>query len=516
MGNSLFSSGGIVLLDYVLTPHNPISLYNPFSFAIFDGLWRVVGTDFSSKIIFIAILILAYYLGIFLTQGIADKFFLQKSKTIEIFMGIFFLVNPFAYERMMVQPTIYLGIILLGWLIYFLFFSKNQYKYIFAWIFAGIAINIFLHASFMVLLIFGVYSAFFLREKKELFQIFFSILIIFVLNINWIILTLFGASSPATSISVFSIANFEAFATQSLHPMNVWFTNIFLYGFWGERFSNHYVSVQFLSSLWFVAGVTIFVWCLLGIYILFLKNFKKFAYSFGIIFICSLVFGIGIASPLLRDFTIFMAEYIPFWQWYREPQKWIGVLMIVEGILFSIALLWIFQKLGKDMILRISACITIVLLLLIWSPGSLWGYNGQLKNSIFPYEYEQFRQQKISENFLGNILVFPWHSYLGCSWTGRPTIANPAVGLLSPLNVTVANNIEVGPMLYSNFSDEQTQNIEKFISEKDISFLNKTHFTHIFLMKNCASSQNFLWLDNLSQCQKIDDNSQLSFYQCQK
>ncbi len=38
MGNSLFSSGGIVLLDYVLTPHNPISLYNPFSFAIFDGL----------------------------------------------------------------------------------------------------------------------------------------------------------------------------------------------------------------------------------------------------------------------------------------------------------------------------------------------------------------------------------------------------------------------------------------------------------------------------------------------
>ncbi len=47
-------------------------------------------------------------------------------------MGIFFLVNPFAYERMMVQPTIYLGIILLGWLIYFLFFSKNQYKYIFA------------------------------------------------------------------------------------------------------------------------------------------------------------------------------------------------------------------------------------------------------------------------------------------------------------------------------------------------------------------------------------------------
>lgn len=63
-----------------------------------------------------------------------------------------------------------------------------------------------------------------------------------------------------------------------------------------------------------------------------------------IIFVLSLIFGIGIASPILRDFTLFMAENIPFWAGYREPQKWIGLVMIIEAIGFATALLYIFQK----------------------------------------------------------------------------------------------------------------------------------------------------------------------------
>lgn len=45
---------------------------------------------------------------------------------LEIFGGVFFLTNPFAYERMMVQPVIYLGTILIGYALYFLLFSRDS------------------------------------------------------------------------------------------------------------------------------------------------------------------------------------------------------------------------------------------------------------------------------------------------------------------------------------------------------------------------------------------------------
>lgn len=113
-------------------------------------------------------------------------------------------------------------------------------------------------------------------------------------------------------------------------------------------------------------------------------------------------------------------------------------------------------------------------------------------------------------------MALPWHSYLGCSWTARPTIANPISGLLSPLSVTIANNIEVSDILYSNYSDEKTKNIENFITEQNFDFLKNTDLTHIIFMKNCASAANYDFLDEIPLCQKIEDNSVLSFYQCQK
>lgn len=182
----------------------------------------------------------------------------------------------------------------------------------------GIAINLFLHASFMVALVFGLFALFFARTKKQWLHLFLAGIIAIIINANWILAPFFGIKNSTSYISTFSPANYEAFITQALQPMNVWFTNIFLYGFWGERFGNHYANVSFLSSFWFIAGIIIFSIAVFGFYRLWIKSqefkkIKKFLIIFSIIFILSLIFGIGIASPIFRDFTFWMAEYIPFW-----------------------------------------------------------------------------------------------------------------------------------------------------------------------------------------------------------
>lgn len=90
-----------------------------------------------------------------------------------------------------------------------------------------------------------------------------------------------------------------------------------------------------------------------GIWHLYKKS-RKYAYLTVILAVISLIFAIGIASPLTSGLALWMAQYIPMWQGYREPQKWIGLLMIAQGIGFLVALATVFEKYGKDRFIRYS------------------------------------------------------------------------------------------------------------------------------------------------------------------
>ena len=72
-------------------------------------------------------------------------------------------MNPYAYERMMTQPLIYAGVIALGYGLYYLIL---QTRYIHAGIALGIALAMFPHASYMIVLILGLYVVFFLRSWR--------------------------------------------------------------------------------------------------------------------------------------------------------------------------------------------------------------------------------------------------------------------------------------------------------------------------------------------------------------
>ena len=236
---------------------------------------------------------------------------------------------------MMVQPVIYLGTILLGYALYFLLFSRDLFLTLRrVWLIGltlGIALNLFLHASYMILAILALYSILFVRSLRDARYIGYIGGIILALNLNWILAPLFGVRNSVNTISSFSPANLEAFRTQALVPLDVWGTNILLYGFWGERYANHYANVDFLSSLWWVAGFLLLGIMILGFSKLWKTSKKLFTFYF-LLFTFSLFFGIGIASDIMRPLTEWMISYIPLWQGYREPQKWIGIVMIVEGI----------------------------------------------------------------------------------------------------------------------------------------------------------------------------------------
>jgi hypothetical protein len=182
---------------------------------------------------------------------------------LEVFGGIFVIINPFIYERMMVQPTIALAIFLMGYAIYHLFCT---HRIILAGICAAIAFVVMPHASYMIVLIFVLYLLFFVRSWRALISVILAGVVALMINLNWIVAPFFGHVNSASQIATFSLANMEAFRTQAIAPLDVISTNLLLYGFWGERYGNHYASVVFLSSLWYIAGIILIIIVLLGYY----------------------------------------------------------------------------------------------------------------------------------------------------------------------------------------------------------------------------------------------------------
>ena len=120
MGSSLWSSGGIILLDFTITPHAQSSLWQAIGFPILDFLSRILGYEAVSKGFFLLVLWSAGYLGILLGRRLGRLS--RYTVILESIGAVFLLINPYAYERMMVQPTIYMGTIALGYMVYFLLF----------------------------------------------------------------------------------------------------------------------------------------------------------------------------------------------------------------------------------------------------------------------------------------------------------------------------------------------------------------------------------------------------------
>jgi hypothetical protein len=175
-----------------------------------------------------------------LARRVVSIFTYEKYRGIlEVLGGAFFILNPFIYERMIEQPMIALGSILLGYTFYFLYFTE---RHIVAGVFAGCAFMVMPHASYMILFLFLIYTLFFVRSWRWLLEMVLAGLCVLVLNLNWITAPYLGYQSLSSMISTFSSENLLAFQTASIAPLDVFSTNILLYGYWGERYGTAFMN----------------------------------------------------------------------------------------------------------------------------------------------------------------------------------------------------------------------------------------------------------------------------------
>lgn len=516
LGNTLWERGAIFLLDFYATPHSPLIWSVPGGTNILAGAIHMLGVDIGSKVTFIAILISACILSLLFTHEISRRMKLPTSKYVILLAMAFFLWNPFAYERMMTQPFVYAGIISVWFTLYFLmeYERLRSMKSIFGVALASsLALFLFPHALYMLLLLFLCFTAVFARKKRDFFMLLGVACTAFALNSIWII-PLAQRIAPLAQEMQWGVENYTAFQWNALAPLDASMTHFLLYGFWAERYETHFMNPSSYSPFWYLWGGVWLSCSIIGL-LLFGYRFreKKWMYICFILALVSLTLWIGMSTPFTASILSWWYEYLPFFSGYRESQKWIGVCMIIVGIGSISCFIYLFSRLRHMLYTSYLFLVISLIVLLIWSPWAILGYRWQLKTTIFPSAYETLRNELREKEYRGTVLVLPWHMYLQCRFTPMASVLNPIGGMLAPIPLIFPDNIEM-EWLSTNSVNPTSQKITQFLETHDRVILDAIGVDNILLMKHCADAVRYSWLRNV--CDAKRETEEYVFYECSR
>jgi hypothetical protein len=517
----------IVWLDFFTVSWIPISLDSTF-FPVYELKWFfsqsfywhivdiitiIIWYKIYAKLFIIFTLITWAILGIYVSKLINNVLKISDTKTsffIRFLWITFISLNPFTYERFITQPWIILWIYLIWfWLVFlinYLLIGKKNYLYI-SCLFFWFSINIFPH-SIIFLVIISIITLLFYFKKFSLKKIIISIWIIILLNFNWIYWNFFlkVSNNISNKIESFDINNIEVFKSNNLNWLWSEITNLLLYWFWGER-HRHLYNPELINQKWYLAWFILLIIIIFWIYNLYKKQ-RKLTYYLITIMIISYILSLWISSSFFSDINKLLYDTIPYYIGMREPQKLTWLIMIIYSIFFLSGIYYILVLINKTKLKSYLSkyiynyyfwFIIIFLLIIIWSPNVLWGFNWQLKIIKYPNDFFEITYKLKDSPW--KTVIFPWHSYMACDWTKWKIIANPLEKLINLDLIISADNIE-NWSLYTNSNRQISKEIESFLKDKDYEYLRKNKINNIIFMKNCADYNNYYFLEKDSNLEK--------------
>lgn len=509
------------LLDYVLFPINQIKnwFFETSIFWLLNDFFTIIfWYKFYSKLQFFLIVFFTWYLWYLYSKQLIENIFnkdFSKYKFIWILWSIFFMINPFFYERMITQPWVFLAILFLWYWIYFLFktlFEGKNINYLLTWIFFWLWITLSPHTIFMIFLIYLVFFIITKQNIKNYLMLIFSWVLSIILNLNWFIWWfLFWNNNTINYVWTINQANIDNFFTNSIPNLWLELTNLLLYWFWWERY-NYFYSPSIANEKWYFAWFFILLIILFWLYKIFKSNKKIFSFLIIVWFI-SFILWIWTKSNTFWFISQFLFDNLPYYIWLREPQKWIWVLMICYSFWFIAWSFYLYIFLQNFLKIKYFPSIFIIIVFLFlhsWSPNVIFWFQRQLFISNYPVEYFDFKND--FKNFDWKILVFPWHSYIWCNYTKWRIVPNLSKEFFKPLVLTTSDNIEIWT-LYTNSDSQTSKDIEKFLQNKDYLLLKKHEFTNILFLDKCADFKNYEFLEKDPNLQKVYNSTNLKFYQ---
>lgn len=455
----LVQRGYVFALDMVFAPHirMPVGISSTYVFrALLHYLNFVLPSDIIEKILLFVILLLAGRGMHRLALHLNNKKPHSYDAVAAYFAGTLFMINPFTYERFMAgQYLVVFGYALLPWFTCALLHFLNDPRLrpaIFTAVWALAISIVSIHAiGFTALIaVFAVgVKLWQLRNDKQKTRTLLkfagiSLAIFLLASSYWLVPLAAGKGTTAETISSFSTNDQTAFATVGQGWVGRLGNVLHLQGFWVED-TDTFTMPQANMAMW--EFLIAFIW------ILIITGTAKFLRERRTDII--IIFGgsAAVATILaVGTFNNWLANNIPLFAGYREPQKFVAVIALC---------LVLFAARGAAAVLKYSlgqggrafllfASVILLAIPLIWTHTMLWAFDNQLFATNYPPAWFTINQKLNADRGNFQALFLPWHLYMGFIFAGH-IIANPAPQFFDK-PVIVSDNPEFEGIAPSNTS----------------------------------------------------------------
>jgi hypothetical protein len=531
-----FRSGYLFLTDMVWGPKIALDWTSAaFLFNLLvKGLSFVLPIPFLEKVFITAVLAIVLLGGRLLVKTVLeyDRAGGGSANGLVFVLALFALFNPFVYDRALYgQFGILLAYGLLLFTVAYLFKTwqtldlKNlRWAAVFnAVAFLFSAHFIFLLAPFYLLFAIGLYGK--RREikagdggKKFLLSLLFYLLIVAVLNANWLI-ALFVKTSPLTNFVEQGITNQDlvAFATAGKNGAEALRNVLLMSGFWGKdqfRYLDLTTTPGWQRSFILLAPLILF-----GVYRGFRRpgrGVKIFSAALLAIFVAAVVLAVGIKSGLTRNFVMFLYDHLPLYKGLREPQKWVAAIIPIYLFFLTLGV----ARLAKVKAVannRIIGGLLIAAVIVMQAPSLLWGFNRQVWSTPYPDDWYQvnkllLNQGAPSHECSDRILFLPWHMYMSFNWVGK-IIANPAASFFA-CPVLSGTDMEWGG-IYDNSTDPNGDAVAAWLAahgKGGAPALSGSPVRYIVLAKELDYAS-YLWIKDLPYVKPLLETRTLLVYE---
>lgn len=321
-------------------------------------------------------------------------------------------------------------------------------------------------------------------------------LIVGAVSLYWIIPAIVNANVVGT----FTPAHWKAFKTASDPFLGTIGNVAALYGFWGEHemLSTYFVWPKDGVLLWWFSGAMLAAILLCGLWRGSRDRSTRFAAFWLIgIGILSLIFSAGIGDNVFAPFNLWLFEHIPFWQGFRDSQKWSAVLTLTYALFCGIGAGYVLQKIAKAR-LRVLVLALLCTVPLLYTPNLLFGFNRQLQPVWYPATWAE-ANEILKDDPACKAIFLPWHLYYALSFNHDLITANTAPHFFD-CEIISGNGAELGGIESRGIYGADYDALEVAVTQNDpmknesaLETLRAQSITHVIFTDDLAGRDIFYY-----------------------
>jgi len=456
-------------LSAFTTSSYPIEIFLYFTSFVLPG-WLI------QKIILLAIFFLLFYLParFYLFAEPKEKSLGQTYAPYAV--ALFYVINPFVYERFMAGQWMILAAYCL--MPAFVFSVVDFYRRktwlsalaVFVWLFL---IGLFsLHFLVMGTLIFTVSYILFLVWTMTLKQwpvfwsagvkILSSALGFLLISSYWLVPYTLSAKSSA--LAVINQAHWTAFRTAGDSLFGLVGNVVALYGFWPEH-EPWIKSILFPKNnygWWLFFLVLTLVLVFLGARIgLYNSKTRRRSIFLAILFLLALIFSCGYGESIFKPITVYLFEHVGFWSGFRDTEKWSSLIALVYAMFAGLGIGYLVDR-CRSIELKNVFFFSLCLLPLFYTPYILFGFWGQLKTVWYPDSWSQLNNLLRADKDCKAIFL-PWHQYYSLSFNNKK-LTNNVSRLFFNCQIVDGRNMELGEIVSQGGNGPEYDQVEAIVT----------------------------------------------------